>query len=164
VYARGVDRQLIFRDAFDCRHYLSVLGGVVLHRKWRCLSYCLMPNHVHLLVQLTEANLGRGVQHVHGLYGRDFNARHGRVGHLFQGRYGVTVIRDELQFLTAVRYIALNPVAAGLCAAADDWDWGSYPAVMDGTCPRWLDTDQLASLAEWDGEPRQCYRSLLEAG
>ena len=123
-----------------------------------------MANHVHLLVQLTEANLARGMQHLHGMYGSDFNSRHGRVGHLFQGRYGVTVVRDEAHFLATVRYIALNPLAAGLCESADAWAWGSHAPLVSGTWPTWLDADELFAALDLSGDDRRArYRSFIEA-
>jgi REP element-mobilizing transposase RayT len=85
VYARGNDRQAIYRDDGDRATYLRLLERVVRRQEWRVLAFCLMDNHVHLLVQTPHADLGRGMQRLHGHYAQTFNARHGRVGHLFQG-------------------------------------------------------------------------------
>src|SRR3954454_20748947 len=86
VYARGNAREDIYRDDVDRRMYLHTLGREVARWKWRCLAYCLMSNHVHLLLETPEPNLGRGMQRAHGTYARLFNRRHARVGHVFQGR------------------------------------------------------------------------------
>src|SRR5215207_1121344 len=88
VTARGNRKQEIFLDADDRATYLFLLGEVVMLRRWLCLAYCLMDNHVHLLIETPEGGLGRGMQTLHGLYAETFNKRHGRSGHLFQGRYG----------------------------------------------------------------------------
>jgi REP element-mobilizing transposase RayT len=152
VYARGNNRGLIFGDDDDRFLYLALLGGVTLAQRWHCLAYCLMPNHVHLLVELRECNLGRGMQRLHGAYAREFNDRHGRSGHVFQGRYGSESVRDDGQFLTVVRYIAMNPVEAALCARPEDWRWGSYGTVVDQAAPGWLDTNRLLEyFAAWGG-------------
>jgi REP element-mobilizing transposase RayT len=84
VYARGVERRVIFVDDEDRRRYLRMFRGVAEKFRWHCLGFCLMPNHVHLLIETTEPNLGRGMHSLHGLYAQTFNERFARVGHLFQ--------------------------------------------------------------------------------
>jgi putative transposase len=156
LYARGNRKQLIFLDERDRFVYLKILGIVVADYGWRCLAYCLMTNHVHLLIETPEANLGAGVQQAHGSYARVFNDRHQRSGHLFQGRYGTTVIRTDEQLCAAVRYVALNPVTAGLCSAPEQWIWGSC-------CrrPPWLDHARLLEyLGAGGGDPRRRYAEL----
>lgn len=100
-----------------------MLGEVSSRYGWECLAYCLMTNHVHLLVRTRDATLGVGVQQLHGRYAQEFNKRHERPGHLFQGRYGSTRVETESQFHAVTAYIARNPVEAGLCAHPDDWRW-----------------------------------------
>jgi REP element-mobilizing transposase RayT len=85
VFARGNRQQLIFLDATDRRRYLDLLGRVARRLRWRCLAYCLMDNHVHLLIETRLPNLGRGMRELHGDYAQLFNKRHDRSGHLFQG-------------------------------------------------------------------------------
>jgi REP element-mobilizing transposase RayT len=128
VWARGVERRIIFVDDEDRRLYLRLLGMVVERFRWRVLAYCLMPNHVHLLIETQEPNLGRGMHCLHGLYARLFNEKYVRVGHLFQGRFGSRRLYDEVQVARVVGYIAANPVVAALCAEPEDWDWSSYRA------------------------------------
>src|SRR4051812_46440390 len=113
VFARGNDRQTIYRDDQDRLVYLSLLRLTVAGARWHCLAYCLMDNHLHLLIQTPEANLGKGMQHLHGRYARTFNDRYGRSGHLFQGRFGSEHVKDERQMWVTARYIARNPVEAG---------------------------------------------------
>jgi REP element-mobilizing transposase RayT len=141
AFARGNDRQAIFRDDFDRNRYLSLLGRVVKQKSWRCLGYCLMDNHVHLLAETPNADLSSGMQWLHGIYGRVFNGRHGRVGHLFQGRFGAVRMTSNSQTVTASTYIAMNPVEAGLCRQPSQYRWSSYGAVMSNSAPDWLDTE-----------------------
>src|SRR5215210_4137262 len=84
VYARGVNKEAIVRDDRDRRMYLEMLGLVVGQFAWQCLAYCLMGNHMHLLVETAEPNLGDGMRELHGKYARALNDRHRRNGHLFQ--------------------------------------------------------------------------------
>src|SRR4051812_11647386 len=100
VYARGNNKQVIYREDADRELYLTLLRLTTLWAEWRCLAYCLMDNHLHLLVETPKPNLGAGVQRLHGLYGRRFNDRYGRSGHVFQGRFGSKRIVGEEHFVT----------------------------------------------------------------
>ena len=163
VYARGNRKALIFRDTLDYETYVAMLGRSVNQRRWRCLSYCLMPNHVHLLIELMEPNLGAGMHQLHGAYARLFNARHGEVGHVFQSRYGAVRITDDAQLVTTVGYIAANPVVAGLCGSADGWRWSSHRATIAARPAGFLDRDRLfACLAAWGGDGRERYAELVD--
>lgn len=146
VFARGVVRRPIFNDEQDRRTYLSLLGVVVCVTGWRCLSFCLMENHVHLLVETPKANLGAGMQRLHGDYARFFNKRHGASGHVFQGRYGAVRVTTNEQLLVTAAYIAHNPVEAGLCDRPEQWPWSSSAAEAREWTPRWLAVDRLRAL------------------
>jgi putative transposase len=163
VYARGNRKADIFRDDVDYRSYLRLLERTVRRHRWSCLGYCLMPNHVHLLVATLEANLARGMQQLHGPYAQAFNARHGEVGHVFQGRYGAVRITDDRQLLTTVGYVAVNPVVGGLCAGVDRWPWSSHRAIAEGGRPGIVDRDRLfACLEGWSGgEGKARYDELV---
>ena len=158
AYARGVNRVVIFLDDEDRERYLALLGKVVERHGWRCLAFCLMQNHVHLLVQTPGADLGRGMQRLHGVYAQYFNRRHGRSGHLFQGRFGTKVMRSDAQLLLAARYIARNPVKAGLCGEATEWRWSHHRATLNGSRPGWLATPLLLEYFGADGgDPLDTY-------
>jgi REP element-mobilizing transposase RayT len=131
--------------------------------RWRCLAYCLMDNHVHLLVETPAANLGLGMQRLHGKYGRDFNDRHGRSGHVFQGRFGSKRMIDDEQLWTTARYIARNPVEAGLCRDALEWEWSSHAGVLAASAPGWLDVSRLLSyFGAAGGDAATRYSELVE--
>jgi putative transposase len=162
VFARGNRRQAIYLDDADRRRYLAMLGGVVKQYDWRCLAYCLMENHVHLLVETPRANLGAGMQWLHGLYAQTFNERHGRSGHLFQGRYGSVRVTTDAQLWMLVRYLAVNPVRAELCERPADWRWSSHGAVAVSTLPRWLDHSRLLEyFAAAGGDPAERYVGMV---
>jgi putative transposase len=132
VFARGVERSSIFRDRVDYETYLAILLEVVRRFDWRCLSYCLMPNHAHLLIDVPANALGPGMQRLHGDYGRQFNRRHARRGHVFESRYGSVRIRNDVHLMVAARYLALNPVRAGLAPSAGEWRWSSWTTTPGG--------------------------------
>jgi putative transposase len=164
VYARGIDRRVLFVDDEDRRGYLALLERVVGKTMWRCLSYCLMDNHIHLMVETPEPNLGRGMQCLHGDFARQLNRRHGRFGHVFQGRFGSKRLKTESHLWTTAAYIAANPVEAGMCPAPEAWAWGSHATARVGEAgPRWLDSRRLFELfAALGGDPRQRYCELVQ--
>ncbi len=113
--ARGNRRQPIFRSEIDHEVLLDVLARVVRALEWRVRSYCLMPNHFHLVVMIEHPNLSLGMQRLNGRYAQLFNQRYGLSGHLFQGRFHSVLIEREEHLLELARYVVLNPVRAGLC-------------------------------------------------
>jgi putative transposase len=165
VFARGNDRRDVFVDDADRRLYLATLGGVVRWKRWRCLAYCLMPNHIHLLLETPHANLGAGMQYLHGSYATEFNQRHGRFGHVFQGRYGSVLVTTDEQLWHVAAYIALTPVCAGLCERPEQRPWSSHASTV-GEHPRhqWLDVARLLSHFEGlGGEARERYVEITRA-
>lgn len=146
VFSRGNRAGVVFADDEDRQRYLRLLARVVRWERWRCLSFCLMSNHLHLLIETPSANLGVGMQRLQGDYARTFNRRHGLVGHVFQGRYGAVRVTDEAQLIAVVRYIDRNPVEAGLVARAGEWPWSSAAALRGEAPPSWLALERLASL------------------
>jgi putative transposase len=162
VYARGNRRQAIYLDDADRRRYLAMVGAVVKQYHWRCLAYCLMENHVHLLIETPQANLAVGMQRLHGLYAQTFNERHGRSGHLFQGRYGSVRVTTDAQLWMLVRYLAVNPVKAELCKRAADWRWSSHGVVAASRLPRWLDHSRLLHyFGAAGGDPAERYAAMI---
>ena len=128
ITSRGNERHSIFVDEEDRERFLALLGKVAADFNWRCYAFVLMGNHYHLMVETPEATLSRGMRQLNGVYTLGFNRRHGRVGHLFQGRFKAILVERESHLLELIRYVALNPVRAGLVAAPQEWKWNSYRA------------------------------------
>jgi putative transposase len=128
VTARGVRKTELFVDDRDRELYLDLLASTIARFRWQCLGYCLMGNHVHLLIQLRLPNLSRGMQRIHGMYAYRFNTRHGHVGHVFDRRFFSSHIASESHLLATFRYIALNPVTARVCSDPADFRWSSFAA------------------------------------
>jgi REP element-mobilizing transposase RayT len=140
VTTRGVRQTPLFHDEHDWLRYLEFLDAAVTAFDWRCLSYCLMPNHVHLLLQTPEPNLPQGMQQLNLRYAMRFNWKYGFKGHAFDRRYGARLLGADDHLLTVVGYIASNPVRAGLVDAPAAWRWSSYRSLIGRTtAPRFLD-------------------------
>lgn len=132
VTQRGNRRQKIFFADGDYALYRDLLGERCRKAGVAVWAYCLMPNHVHLiLVPATADGLARALGETHRRYTGFVNARLRVTGHLFQGRFG-SVVLDEPHLLTAARYVALNPVRARLTRLARDWPWSSVRAHLRG--------------------------------
>jgi putative transposase len=127
VTTRGVARAVIFVDEDDYGYFHAQLVRVKRRFDWTVHAYCLMPNHYHLIVETTRAELSKGMQRLNGLYAQHFNHRHDRVGHLFQNRFSSYVIESEDHFEQALAYVRANPVEAGLCERVEDWPWADGP-------------------------------------
>lgn len=150
--ARGVDQLTIFRDDVDRQRFVELVEKVVVERGWSCLGYCLMDNHYHLLMRTPTPDVAEGMQYLNGQFARFFNKRHGRTGHLFQGRYHHEAVETDVHLLETARYIPLNPVRAGMCATAGEWKWSSHNAVMGRAQAAWVDVeDLLARIAAFSG-------------
>ena len=133
VTQRGNRRERIFFEAGDEAVYLDLMATQLKRCGVECWSYCLMPNHVHLILTPSdETGLARAVGEAHRRYTAFVGARGGWTGHLFQGRFD-SVAMDEDYLLAALRYVALNPVKAQLVNRAEDWPWSSTRAHIDGT-------------------------------
>lgn len=132
VTQRGNGRQRTFFEDGDYALYLDLLAAAAARAQVQVWAYCLMPNHVHVvLVPSDQDGLWRTFGDLHRRYTGFINARRRTTGHLWQGRYG-SVAMDEVHFVAALRYIALNPVRARLVARPEDWRWSSTRALMAG--------------------------------
>jgi REP element-mobilizing transposase RayT len=127
VMSRGNGRMTIFLDDVDYRKFLFILGDVFDVYDVDCWDMCAMPNHYHLTVMNHQPNLPRAMQHLNGEYATWWNARHGRVGHTFQGRYKDQIVQTERYLSNLAAYIALNPVRARLVKSPELWPWSAYP-------------------------------------
>ena len=128
--SRGDDRREIFLDHIDYTKYLQMLEHSAQRFGVEVIAYCLMPNHLHLLVKPHQHPLSRLMHHVNSAYCGWFNRRHGRVGHVLQGRYKAQIVEGGPALLRAARYIMRNPVAAGKTAHAAEWPYSSLAQMV----------------------------------
>jgi REP-associated tyrosine transposase len=126
VTQRSTDREALFVDDDDFGTFCELLDLAATRAPWKLHAFCLMTNHVHLLIQTPQPTLPRGMQFLIGEYVEGFNERHGRRGALVQGRYKSLLVETEDHYIECLRYIAWNPVRAGLCARPEHWPWSSW--------------------------------------
>ena len=140
VFARGDDKRPIFEDDVDYLAFLARLATTLTRFGVDAVGYCLLWNHYHLLlVPHHTTAISRMMQQLNSAYCRRFNRRHGRVGHVLQGRFGCRIAEDGSYVRSLVRYVALNPVAAGQVVRPEDWPWSGYRAALGlDTTPDYL--------------------------
>lgn len=147
VISRGNNRGQLYWDDLDHEVFVMRLTRVAQKYDWVGLAYCLMTTHYHLLVQIIDGGLSTGMQELNGEYARRANHRHRRIGHLFQNRFFSDWVTTDEHLFGAIRYIALNPVRAGMCAEPADWPWSSHRASAGLEFPiGFLDLPRLLSL------------------
>jgi putative transposase len=165
VTTRGNGRRNIFLNDQDRETFLELLGTCVKRFRWILTAYVLMSNHFHLVVQLTEESLSRGLQWLNTQYPQAFNRRHRRIGHLLQGRPDIQLVESERYGLEVVRYVVLNPVRAGMVSCPEDYRWSSHRAVLgEVQAPDWLAVDDVLIQFGSNRElARAAYRDFVNA-
>lgn len=154
VMLRGINKQAIFLDDEDRERFLTYLGVVKQLSGCLLLAYCLMTNHVHLVVRAGDEPIGSVVKRLGVRYVRWFNRKYNRVGHLFQDRFASRPVDDDAYLQTLLRYVWNNPVQAGLAPSPDAYRWsslrlrgGAGGLVDDSDLLRYMTADTLAELA-----------------
>ena len=132
VMLRGINRQQIFLDQEDNQRFLEVLEQCREISGFRLFAYCLMGNHVHLLLRACEEPLEQVMKRIGTRYVVWYNKKYSRTGHLFQDRYRSEAVTDDAYCLTVIRYILNNPVKAGMCRRAEDYRWSSTSDYYSG--------------------------------
>lgn len=167
VVQRGHNRGVVFVETPDYEYYLSNLRAFKQAFGCRVYGFCLMTNHVHLIVDpgSDETNLGRLLKRLAGRQTRWVNRREGRRGTLWEGRYKSSPIQTEVYLHRCSRYVELNPVRAGLVARPEAYPWSSFAAKVGQAQLDWLDADPCwPSLGRTERERRQTYEAWVRSG
>lgn len=143
VIVRGIGRQLIFEDANDYNFFLKKLSQYALETDVKICAFCLMENHVHLLLKGESSQITIFMKKQGVSYSFYFNQKYDRTGHLFQDRYLSESVADQRAFLSIYRYILQNPQKAGICSASD-YLWSSYRYYDNW--PEYMDSDLIKAL------------------
>lgn len=176
---RGVNRQEIFFDDEDRLKFIHILTqqlspkddlGFPLPARCVIYAYCLMPNHVHLLIRESSEIISETMKRIAQTYAHYFNWRHQRIGHLFQERFRSEPVNDMEYFITLIRYIHQNPIAGGLTKTVADYIWSSWHEYISQSsiCPNICNTSHvynritLEDLTELVNEPMQKASKILD--
>ncbi len=152
---RGINKQVIFEDDEDCEKYLQCIRDCKAISGFQLYAYCLMGNHVHLLIREMKEPLEQIFKRIGARYVFWYNWKYKRSGHLFQDRFKSEPINDDKQLIAVLRYIYQNPIKAGICEKPEDYRWSSYHLL--GATQNMIDengiteiitVDELRSLAQ----------------
>ena len=128
IVVRGINQQDIFYDNEDFERYLETLAQMKIDKEYSVLAYCLMSNHVHLLIRENTDPISRIMSRIGTSYAWWYNQKYERSGHVFQGRYGSECVENDSYLLTVMRYIHNNPLKAGIVSEPEEYQWSSIHA------------------------------------
>ena len=143
VIIRGVNKETIFIDDEDRKLFLRLLKKYKAEFNCNVYAYCLMSNHVHILIEDQQLNIGQLMRNITCVYAWEFNRKHDRVGHLFQDRFKSQNVENQNYLLRLIRYIHRNPEKAGMCKT-EEYKWSSYNEVIYGS--KIIDRDFVLSV------------------
>jgi putative transposase len=156
-------RQLYRRDE-DRMDFLRGLARVTQKLEWTCLAYCLMTSHYHLIVDVPDGMLPSAMHRLNLAYVRNFNRKYGLRGHLQFEPYGARRIHGDADLAYSFKYVANNPVEAGLCVRAGDWPWSSYAGTVGlGPLATFVDPGLVLRYFAWPNiDPEAALRRYVE--
>ena len=166
VMNRGRARQTIFPETAYFEAFLATLGEAHQRFNFQVLCYCLMTNHYHLLVKTPDANLGRAMRHINGVYTQRHNRLKNTDGPLFRGRYKAICIEQDSYQLQVSRYIHRNPLEANVVHELDQYPWSSYRYYVHRTQPPpgWLYRSDIYDQLGVKRQREEKYRAYVELG
>ena len=163
VTARGNHRNDIFKDEEDFVHYLTLMKETLeyyIYDKYVIISYCLMDNHVHLLIKTEEKPLGQFIGRINSKYAKYYNKKYNYIGHLFQDRYFSELIESDSQMLETSRYIHLNPVRAKMVEKPENYEWSTYSMYIGKDKEKLICSDTL--LSYFNNKNRESYKKYID--
>lgn len=137
ITSRGNNKQVLFLNNADYNTYINEMKNSLKYfedDKYEVYSYCIMNNHVHILMRCNLAKPGKLMARINKKYADYYNKKYGKSGHVFQQRYYAKIMKDGFQILDVSRYIHKNPVKAKLVKKAEDYKWSSYKKYLDKDC------------------------------
>src|SRR6056297_189450 len=150
VVLRGINKQTVFEDTEDNEMFMLTLNQYKQKSGYKLLAYCLMGNHVHLLMKTEDESLGQCFKRIGASYVHWYNLKYYRVGHLFQDRYKSEVVETDDYLKAVIRYIHWNPLKAGIVKKLEDYSWSSYREYLGLNSEYHVDKDFVLTLFHED--------------
>lgn len=165
VTSRCKDGDTLFRDAEDRGVFINQLANVVERYGWRLHTFVLMDTHYHLVVELTQANLSRGMRQLNGLYTIHVKNRHGKSGSVFNGRFKSLMIEKKRYLLPVCRHVVTNPARVKPAKPLSRYPWSSYPSLAGlSPLPPYLYPDDLLKQFSAPGKTKASQQSSHSSG
>jgi len=148
IVMRGINRQIVFEDEEDSRKFIHTLQKYKNICEYQLHAYCLMGNHVHLLLKEGKESLETVMRRICGSYVLWYNKKYSRVGYLFQDRFKSEPVEDNRYYLIVLRYIFQNPVKAGIVTRIENYSWSNFSHYLEGS--HWTDTEFALDIFDTD--------------
>jgi len=149
VMMRGNNRQKIFFGEEYFEYFITLISEAVSKFDFKIVAFCLMTNHIHLVIHIHETPLSEIIKNISYRYVRWVHKKLKRIGHLFQGRYLSIPIQDETYLINVIRYVHLNPVDAKMARFPHEYPWSSHKYYLFQNCPEWISlTIALKTISE----------------
>lgn len=161
VTSRGIRKSSLFLADQDYKMYLSLLEETTMKHPFILYSYCLMTNHIHLQLETIDTPLSPIMKHLNTKYAKYFNKKYDYSGHVFDKRYGAELLNSLEYEIDVSKYIHLNPVAAGIVSAPEDYPWSSYRAYAFAETIPLIDPNRL--LSYFPDPPSLHYQQYMKA-
>lgn len=163
ITTRGNHRNDIFRDGQDYLVYLTILKEALEKYDGILYCYCLMTNHVHLIIETSDVVISEIMRRINLFYTKYFNNKYNLIGHLFQGRYFSELIDKDEYILQASRYVHLNPVRANMVTKPEDYQWSSYPMYIGNIPEKLIISEKVLSYFK-EKDKRILYKKFVQSG
>jgi len=144
IIMRGINRQVVFEDEEDYNRFIQTSQRYKGICEYKLFAYCLMGNHVHLLLMEDGEPLETVMRRICGSYVLWYNKKYDRVGYLFQDRFKSEPVDDDTYFLTVLRYVFQNPLKAGIANKIENYKWTNYIEYIEGS--ESIDTDYVLNI------------------
>jgi len=154
VVTRGNNKRRIYKDHVDRWFFCETVERIARKHGWTILAYCLMDNHYHLVLRVGERGLARGMCELNTACALHYNARHGRINHLFGKRYWNRYLQTDATVVNALRYVVQNPRRAGGTRPLEGYVWASYGATIGIAAAR-IDIDREQVLRFFGTKPER---------
>ncbi|MBC2581954.1 transposase [Clostridium sp. DJ247] len=161
ITTRGNHRNDIYRDGEDYLVYLTILKEALEKYNGILYCYCLMTNHVHLIIETGGFKVSEIMRRVNLFYTKYFNNKYNLIGHLFQGRYFAELIENDRYILEASRYVHLNPLRANMVAKPEEYEWSSYSMIIGLNKENLIDSKKILSYFKVENN-RELYRKFVK--
>lgn len=165
ITSRSNNKRIIFRKKKDYKYFKKLLAKYKFKYKCKIYHYCLMRNHIHMMVKIAASiTLSKIMQGLQLAYFHYYRRRYGYIGRFWQGRFHSKIVKDDKYLITAGLYIERNPVKAGLISEPEDYEWSSYCNYAYGRKDSLIDTDPCyLELGHTDKERQENYRRMMRA-
>ncbi|EJO5346285.1 transposase [Clostridium botulinum] len=164
ITARGNRKNDIFKDEEDFQVYIILIKNALEYFKgeFQLICYCLMDNHVHLLIEAKDKHIKFFMSRINSIYAKYFNNKYNYCGHLYEKRYFSELIETDHQLLDVSRYIHLNPVKANMVDKAQDYKWSSYSMLIGEKKEILINSHKILSYFNKENK-RQLYKEFVES-